>query len=560
MDPSGHLSSRPILLLLGIGVFGGSLGAWLFQRFRIPQVIGYLVIGLILGETGFGLLSHEVLPSLRPFSYLALCVIGFLVGGELESGLFRKYGRQFCAMMLGEGLGAFLLVGVSSGLLLGFVTGDPRIALAGALVFGAISSATDPASTLDVLWENRSKGLLTSSLVAVVALDDALAMFLYAFGTAAAALLAGSDAQFGVLLTHIVLHLSGSLILGACTGLLLDLMLRTSKNKERILPLTIGSLLLLSGSALALGLDIILAAMSAGILLVNRAPKRSESLFQTIRAFGQPLQIMFFVLVGARVELTRLPAWIWLLIGLYVTGRSLGKYFGTRIGGRWSGSAPEVRNHLGLGLLAQGGVAVGLSMMASQHLQGLEVLDGLDLGSLVVTTVTGTTLLVQLIGPAGVKLAIRRVDEAGRNITEEDLIEELTVDQVLQTQMDLLHEHDLLPAIFATVTASRQLIFPVLRPDGTCTGTLSLESIKALILEKDIWDWMIAEDVMTPCRDRLHPEMPLREAMQRLMHVNEDQVIVRDPASGKAVGIFDLRQVRREITRLLIARQRPASE
>ncbi|MGA0334035.1 MAG: cation:proton antiporter, partial [Kiritimatiellia bacterium] len=159
-----------ILLILGIGVFGGILGAWFFQKLRIPQVIGYIAIGLLIGRSGLGIIGDLQIPALRPFSYLALAFIGFLVGGELEGKIFKQYGKQFTGIMLGEGLGAFLVVGTGCGLLLWFITGNLMAAVAGGLVFGAISSATDPASTVDVLWEYRSKGLLTTGLILLLQL------------------------------------------------------------------------------------------------------------------------------------------------------------------------------------------------------------------------------------------------------------------------------------------------------------------------------------------------------------------------------------------------------
>jgi len=544
-----------ILLILGIGVFGGILGAWLFQHLRIPQVIGYIAIGLLIGESGFGVIRQASLPGLRPFSYMALAVIGFLVGGELEAKTFRKYGHQFLAMMFGEGLGAFLLVGTVSGLLLAWVTGDFRIALAGGVVFGAISSATDPASTLDVLWENRGKGLLTTSLIAVVALDDALAMLLYAMGTAVASLLAGGDSSPVELLTGVVLHLGGSSLLGASAGWLLDTMLRHSRSPERSLTLIIGSLLMMAGICLSFHLDVILCAMSTGIVLVNRSPKGSESVFKSVRAFASPIQVMFFVLVGARLHLGALPGFVWALVLIYVLGRSAGKYFGTLLGGSFAGCDPVVRKNLGLGLLAQGGVAVGLSMMASQHLKGMMVLEGLDLGTLVVSTVTTTTLLVQLIGPPCVRLALRRGGEAGRNVTEEDIIAELTVGDVMNREWVSFRDFDLISQVFERVTRERQLIFPVISAKGACTGVISLESIRSLFLEREIWDWMIAEDVMSPCEDLISRDLPLEEGLRRMHQNHQDQLVIRDTESGRVEGLFDLRQIRRELTRRLIARQ-----
>ena len=147
-----------VLAVLGICVAGGVVGAWVFQRLNIPQVVGYIVFGVLIGDTGLGLLHPEDIAALGPFNNFALGLIGFLVGGELSGSIFRKYGKQFTAILLGEGLAAFLLVGLSSTAIVYLVGHNLVMAVASGIVFGAIASATDPASTIDVLWEYRSAG------------------------------------------------------------------------------------------------------------------------------------------------------------------------------------------------------------------------------------------------------------------------------------------------------------------------------------------------------------------------------------------------------------------
>ena len=134
---------------------------------------------------------------LKTFNLFALGIIGFLVGGELKVDTFKKYARQFTAILLGEGLLAFLLVGGATFFLLKMVTGNLTAALAGAVVLGAIASATDPASTIDVIWEYRSKGVMTTAIIAIVALDDALAMTLYGLGNSTAKLITSDSGRFG---------------------------------------------------------------------------------------------------------------------------------------------------------------------------------------------------------------------------------------------------------------------------------------------------------------------------------------------------------------------------
>ncbi len=544
-----------ILLILGIGVFGGILGAWFFQKLRIPQVIGYIAIGLIIGQSGLGIIGEMDIPNLRPFSYLALAFIGFLVGGELEGKIFRQYGKQFTGIMLGEGLGAFVVVGVGSGIILWFITGNIPASLAGGLVFGAISSATDPASTVDVLWEYRSKGLLTTGLVSVVALDDALALTLYALGTTVAGLLVGGEVNFLELFRSLGIELVGSALLGVAAGWGVSSLLKHSKSSDRSLTLLVGVLLLIAGVSITFHLDVILCAMAAGATLINHAPHRSKPLLETLRAFASPIYVMFFVMVGARLQLGAQPIWLWGLVAFYVIGRTAGKYAGTWIGAKISNSPPLLQKYLGMGLFAQGGVAVGLSMMAGQHLSGVEVMNGLDLGTVVVSAVTATTLIVQLIGPASVKWAITKTGEIGRNVTEEDVIAELYVKDVMNAEPVSLQEGELLSQVFDKFSSHDQLCFPVVNTTGACVGVISIDSLKSLFVEQEIWAWMLAGDVMVPIKEVVTPEMPLAEAMETMHQMEAEETILRDPETQNPVGIFDLRNAKRSISKMLLKRQ-----
>lgn len=544
-----------ILLILGIGVFGGILGAWLFQKLHIPQVIGYIAIGLIIGRSGLGIIGDVQIPTLRPFSFLALAFIGFLVGGELEGKIFKQYGRQFMGIMLGEGLGAFAIVGLGTGFILWLVTGSMPASIAGGLVFGAISSATDPASTVDVLWEYRSKGLLTTGLISVVALDDALALTLYALGTSLAGVLVGGEVNLMELVKTLGIELVGSGILGVGCGLGLSWLLKHSKSADRSLTLLVGCLLLIAGVSLAFHLDVILCAMAAGATLINHAPHRSKPLLETLRAFASPIYVMFFVMVGARLQLAAQPSWLWGIVAFYVVGRTLGKYAGTWIGAKLSKSPPLLQKYLGMGLFAQGGVAVGLSMMAGQHLSGVEVIGGLDLGSVVVSAVTATTLLVQLIGPACVKWAITKTGEIGRNVTEEDIIATLRVSDVMQTELTTIQEGELLNQVFDKFAHHDQLSFPVVDQQGACLGVISIDSLKSLFVEQDVWGWMLAGDVMVPIKDIIKATSSLADAIELMTQMDAEETILRDETSGLPIGLFDLRSAKRSVSKRLVQQQ-----
>ena len=139
-SPSAHHLN--MILVLGISAFGGTVGAKVFQRLRIPQVVGYIVIGVLLGGSALNLITREAGQSLSPFNVFALGIIGFMIGGELQYDVFRQYGRQFIVILLAEGLSAFIVVGIGTSLTSWLFTRDLRQSLAMGLLLGSISSAT----------------------------------------------------------------------------------------------------------------------------------------------------------------------------------------------------------------------------------------------------------------------------------------------------------------------------------------------------------------------------------------------------------------------------------
>jgi Kef-type K+ transport system membrane component KefB/predicted transcriptional regulator len=556
--PEIHLS---VLAILGICIAGGVVGAWIFQTFGVPQVVGYIVVGVLIGDTGIGLLDPGIIQTLQPFNNFALGLIGFLVGGELSGSIFKKYGKQFTAILLGEGLAAFFLVGVVSTLIIYFVTHNWITAMAAGVVFGAIASATDPASTIDVLWEYRSAGVLTTAIVAIVALDDALAMTLYGLGTSVATILTQSGgASVGETLMHTGIELVGAVLLGIICGFVLNAMMRYLPQTEKRLGMSIGVLLVCIGLSVAFNMDVILATMAVGIVLINRAPKRSKKLFETVRSFSTPIYIIFFVLVGARLSLGNMPAWIWGLVAAYVLMRSLGKWIGAYWGGRISKAEKPVQNYMGMALFAQGGVAVGLSIVASHNLQHIRVTEAMSLGDMIIFTVTATTLCVQLIGPAFAKIAIKKAGEIGRNVTEEDVMDELKVADVVDTGIVPLHEATPLETVVQHFAEQDVFVYPVVSGEEKIIGVLTFDLLKELLTDRDTWQWLVVGDVMMPVQERLYGGMNLGEAILDMQNMQAEALpVIENSESGKLLGVLDLRETRRKVGAELVRRQTAAT-
>lgn len=391
-----------LLLLFGVAMLGGLVAARLFKWAKVPRVVGYIVIGVLLGTSLFDVIPLQLVGQLAPFTDFALALIGFLIGGELKRSVFERFGTQMVLIMLAEGLAAFVLVTA----LVALLTGQ----LALAVLLGALSSATAPAATVDVLWEYDSRGPLTTTILGIVALDDGLALVLYGFAIAfARSLLEGQGMSWHTGVIEPLTHIAGSLVLGAAVGAVATWCVRRLTDRDDLLVLMLGAVLAVAGLAHVLGISLILAEMALGVTLTNLAPQSSRQAFDVVRGVTPPIYVLFFVLVGARLQVQLLPKMG--LVGLlYVIGRTVGKMSGAWLGSTAVHAAKTVRSYLGFALFSQAGVAVGLALAIAQEFQhGSAATQAV--GTTVVNVIAATTFLVQIIGPPFVKFAISRAGE-----------------------------------------------------------------------------------------------------------------------------------------------------
>jgi Kef-type K+ transport system membrane component KefB len=395
-----------ILILIGAILAIAFLGSKIFQRFGIPQVVGFIVTGVVLGSSFLNLVPLDLVEDLTIISQMALALIGFDMGSHLLLGELRRLGRSITAILLFEAFGTFLLV--SAGV---FALTQ---SLHTALIFGALASATAPAATVDVLAEYDAAGPMTTTLLAVVGLDDAVSLLLYS-GVAAFAesLLAGEGIpSLAELIELPLVEIGGALLLGVLLGILLDFILHRLKKTHDAMAISIGFVLLAAGLSEALGFSLILTNMVLGTVVVNRYPEHARHIRYTIEQAGPVIYVLFFALVGARFQISYLPAMG--LVGIaYVFLRSFGKYTGAWLGGKVGGAIPAVRDNLGFGLLSQAGVAMGLAIASDSRFSRLGDA-GVALGTMIVNVICATTFVVQIIGPIFVKVAIRRAGEEGK--------------------------------------------------------------------------------------------------------------------------------------------------
>ncbi len=400
------------LTLIGLIITLAFLGSKLFQRMGIPQVVGFIVMGVAIGHSGLNIVSLERTEELLFISQLALGLIGFDMGGHLHVQELRRLGKSILFILIFEALGAFVVVAIGTYLLCH--------SLYTALLFGAISSATAPAATVDVLAEYDAAGPLTTTLIAVVGLDDALSLLLYSITAAFAesTLAHTGPPPLLSLLELPLLEIGGSLLLGAGLGLVLGFIMSHLRNRHDVMAVAIGTVILGVGLSVTLGFSLILTTMVLGSVVVNRDARNGHCIRYVVEQAGPVIYVLFFALVGARFRVDMLPRMGVLGIA-YVLLRSGGKFAGAWLGGRLGGAVAAVRNNLGLGLLSQAGVAIGLALDAAARF-GRHSPQGNQLGNLIINVITATTFIVQIIGPIAVKQAITRAGEVGGAIATED--------------------------------------------------------------------------------------------------------------------------------------------
>jgi Kef-type K+ transport system membrane component KefB/predicted transcriptional regulator len=542
-----------LILLMGLAIFFGTAGAGVFQKFRIPKVVAYVVIGLIIGESGLNLIGRDTVETLSSFNMFALGIIGFMIGGELTRDVFKKYGKQFFIILFSEGIAAFAIVAILSGFVYWCFTKDIRTSISIALVLGAIASATAPAATATVLWEYKTRGPLTSTVLAIVALDDGLSLLLYGFASSiAAALIGQTHSSMWIAILTSVFEIAGAIVLGLLAGFLLSSILKLIKEPDKALAFTVSSVLLVIGLSIALKVGSILAAMTLGVTMANLASRRRQNTFELIEKFAPPIYVLFFVLAGAHLVLTEITGWMVIMVVVYLVGRTGGKLLGSWFGARVSQAADVVRRYLGFCLLSQAGVAIGLAIISGQLFTG-------QIAHAIIVIVMTTTFVVEIFGPMFVKLGVKKAGEIGLNITEEDLIETYTVADVMDTKVPLISAGMSLSEVVKVVSNTESFYYPVVNNDKKLIGAITLGNIRNTFATQELNDWLVALDIMEPVVAKVRPDIALSEAFEktRRLDIEHLPVVVSDE-DNRFVGVLNCRGVRRSLSAEVLSRQQKA--
>ncbi len=395
-----ELTSLGLILLLAL------LAGHLVRYARVPEVTGYILAGVALGPSVLGWVSHENLAALQVLSEVALGLILFSVGAVFEFSLFRRIGRNVLYLTLFESALAGSLV--TGGML---VLGQPW-QIAGLL--GAIAIATAPASTLMVIREVDSRGPLTDTLLGIIAVNNLFCITAYSLVAALIDLTTGLGGAFLSTLYRAVFPLVwqvfGSAALGFLVGLMLAGWSRQVRETGEMLILLAGSILFCVGLSRALDLSPLVASLAVGATMVNLTTK-SRRLFGALADTDPPFYAIFFVIAGADLDVSLVQT-----MGaaglLYVMARAVGKLVGARVGAKWLGMHPAVYRYLGLALLAQAGLAVGLTLAIDDRYAAF--------APQVSTIVLAAVVVYEMVGPIMARFALVQSGEStpGRLGTE----------------------------------------------------------------------------------------------------------------------------------------------
>ncbi len=397
---------EPLLIvgiMAGLAFYAGKSMKWI----KLPSIIGFMIVGVLLGPSLFNILNEEFQDKLGFITDIALGFVALSIGLELSFKTLKKQGAGIVTVIFAESLTAFALV---TGLIY-LVTKD----LPMALIFGSIAPASAPAGTVAIIQEYKAKGPLTSALYSVVGFDDGLGIIIFGFAAAFAKSMLGQEigieaGSFLQLIGTPLKEVGLSIAIGGAVSVLFSILARRLSKSRDIFILLFAFVLISSGLCHALHLSLILTNMIFGIVIVNTQKfTLVEKIHNELTKIMPLLFVLFFTLAGANLHISAIPSLG--LIGLiYIVGRSGGLIGGAKLGSHLGKLPENIKKYLGLGILSQAGVAIGLALIVKSEFAEFGA-HGLKIGATVITTVTATSIFFEIIGPILTKFALTKSGE-----------------------------------------------------------------------------------------------------------------------------------------------------
>ena len=422
------------LLTVSVALLAGLLMTRVFKPFKLPSVTAYLIAGVLIGPyclgalhmEGLGFSTSEEVGSLALVSEVALGFIAFSIGNEFRLDDLKHTGKQAVVIGILQAFTATVLVDLA--LFTVHTVMPDKLSLPQVLTLGAIAAATAPAATLMVVRQYKAKGPLTSLLLPIVALDDAVGLVVFAVSFGVAKTLVNGTIDFVSIFVNPILEIVGSLVLGALMGWILTQLEKLFNSNTNRLNLTIAIVFLTASLAslkfqagpVQIGFSSLLTCMMAGTVFCNICPL-SGDLMAAADKWTSPLFALFFVISGAELELGVFSDGAIVLIGsVYILSRCLGKYFGAYFSSKAVNCEPKISRYLGITLFPQAGVALGMCTTAMALGGAGRLIRYITLFSVLIYELVGPLLTKQALTAAG---DIRPMSEETRKRREKKLAE-----------------------------------------------------------------------------------------------------------------------------------------
>ena len=403
------------LLTVSIALLAGLIMTRVFKPFKLPSVTAYLIAGVLIGPyclgalniDGLGFTSADAVSRLALVSEVALGFIAFSIGSEFRLEELKQTGVQATVIGIFQALAAALLVDIA--LYVVHLMMPDKLTLPQVLTLGAIATATAPAATLMVVRQYKAKGPLTSLLLPIVALDDAVGLIVFAVCFGIAKTLVSGTIDFVSIFVTPLVEILASLVLGSIMGWILTQLEKLFNSNTNRLNLTIAFVFLTTSLSslkfqigpVHVGFSSLLVCMMLGTVFCNLCPL-SHDLMERADKWTSPLSALFFVISGAELELSVFSDWAIVFIGtVYIVSRCLGKYFGAGFSAKATKCAPQICKYLGITLFPQAGVALGMCTTAMQLGEPGRLIRNITLFAVLIYELVGPLMTRQALMAAG---------------------------------------------------------------------------------------------------------------------------------------------------------------
>ncbi|MCM1992004.1 cation:proton antiporter [Oceanirhabdus seepicola] len=390
-----------ILFYVGLILLVGLVSGRIVSKFKLPEVTGYLLGGVLIGGSFLNIIPHDIVGQLSIISEVALGFIAFSIGSELKISHIKKVGKGIVIITLCEALGAVILVTLAM-----MTLGGKDLSFS--IVIGAIAAATAPAATLMVIRQYKAKGPVVNTLLPIVAMDDAVGIIVFGVSITVAKGLSsiGGEVTLYNMLFEPIMEIVLAVVIGIGIGIILAFISKSAKGGDQLLALTIGVVFISVGISSHFNVSPLLLCMAIGTTVSNIMPNSKRTL-DVVDRFTPPIFIAFFTFAGAELDLSVLLT-VGLAGAIYIVVRVIGKVLGAGIGARIAKSPKTVQQYLGLTLVPQAGVAIGLAMAAQEALPN----HGMEIRAIIL----GATVVYEMAGPLLTKMALTKAGEVDKNI------------------------------------------------------------------------------------------------------------------------------------------------